>query len=235
MAVAILGWVRYREGGDEAALWRASALLVLGTVNALMVAVTILGVEAGFGLSLADPGQLPLWASVLARGLAGGLLIMAGLVANRRARRVHRPLLVLWGPSLLSGGGLHRGGRAGALPDWWRLPAWRSSGQPTAPLMPGAAPLLILVEALLALAYLYAAALSYEAFRRNGRGTDGVLAVGLMLAAFSQVLFAIHPGTYSTVVTAGDILRVASMRPCSPPWPLRCAATSGRCAPPTMS
>ena len=58
-AVAILGWVRYREGGDEAALWRASALLVLGTVNALMAAATIFGVEAGFGLSLADPGRCP--------------------------------------------------------------------------------------------------------------------------------------------------------------------------------
>ena len=34
VAVAILGWVRFREGGDEAALWRASALLVLGTINA---------------------------------------------------------------------------------------------------------------------------------------------------------------------------------------------------------
>ena len=36
-----------------------------------------------------------------------------------------------------------------------------------------------------------------------------MLAVGLMLAAFSQVLFAVHPGTYSSLVTAGDILRVA--------------------------
>ena len=36
-----------------------------------------------------------------------------------------------------------------------------------------------------------------------------MLAVGLMLAAFSQVLFAIHPGTYSSLVTTGDLLRVA--------------------------
>ena len=64
VAVAILGWVRYREGGDEAALWRASALLVLGTINALVATVTILGVETGFGLSVDDPGQLPLRAAV---------------------------------------------------------------------------------------------------------------------------------------------------------------------------
>jgi signal transduction histidine kinase len=81
--------------------------------------------------------------------------------------------------------------------------------RPTASLMPGTAPLLIAVEALLAIGYLYAAALSYEAYQRNGHGTDGVLAVGLMVAAFSQVLFAVHPGTYSSLVAAGDILRVA--------------------------
>ena len=102
VAVAILGWVRYREGGDEAALWRASALLVLGTINALVATVTILGVETGFGLSLEEPGQLPLWASVITRGLAGGLLIVAGLVATgRRRRSVRRPLLVLWLPAML--------------------------------------------------------------------------------------------------------------------------------------
>ena len=212
VAVAILGWVRYREGGDEAALWRASALLVLGTINALMATVTILGVETGFGLSVDDPGQLPLWASVITRGLAGGLLIVAGLVATGRRRKgVRRPLLVLWLPAMLVTAAVFI---AAGIPE--SLPPLITPNgmtalrlDPVASLMPGAAPLLILVEALLALGYLYAAALSYEAFRRNARGTDGVLAVGLMLAAFSQVLFAIHPGTYSSLVTAGDLLRVA--------------------------
>ena len=101
--------------------------------------------------------------------------------------------------------------------------------------MPGAAPLLILVEATSALGYLCAAALSYEAFRRNGRGTDGVLAVGLMLAAFSPVLFAVHPGTYSSVVTAGDLLRVAFYATLLATLDGRGAATSGRCVRPTTS
>src|SRR4029078_11997713 len=63
VAVAVLGWVRFREGGDAASLWRASALLELGRVNARMATATIFGVEDGFGLSLTNPGQLPLWAS----------------------------------------------------------------------------------------------------------------------------------------------------------------------------
>ena len=212
VAVAILGWVRFREGGDEAALWRASALLVLGTINALMATATILGAEAVFGLSLEQPGQLPLWASVITRGLAGGLLIVAGLVATgRRRQRVRRPLLVLWLPAMLATAAVFlAAGLQESLPPLV-TPAGMAAlrANPVAPLMPGVAPVLIAVEALLGLAYLLAAALSYEAFKRNGRGTDGVLAVGLMLAAFSQVLFAIHPGTYNSVVTAGDLLRVA--------------------------
>ena len=98
VAVAILGWVRFREGGDEAALWRASALLVLGTINGLMAAATIFGVGRFWALaratrSAAALGERPHPCP------AGGLLIMAGLVANRRAREVRRPLLVLWLPS----------------------------------------------------------------------------------------------------------------------------------------
>jgi signal transduction histidine kinase len=212
VAVAILGWVRFREGGDEAALWRASALLVLGTINGLMATATILGAEEVFGLSLEQPGQLPLWASVITRGLAGGLLIVAGLVATgRRRQHVRRPLLVLWLPAMVATAAVFlAAGLQESLPPLV-TPAGMAAlrANPVAPLMPGVAPVLIAVEALLGLAYLLAAALSYEAFKRNGRGTDGVLAVGLMLAAFSQVLFAIHPGTYNSVVTAGDLLRVA--------------------------
>lgn len=36
VAVAILGWTHYREGGDRAALWRASAFLVLAVVGSIL-------------------------------------------------------------------------------------------------------------------------------------------------------------------------------------------------------
>ena len=96
-----------------------------------------------------------------------------------------------------------------SCPSWWRRLGWRSCTNPDRLADARTAPLLIALEALLAIGYLYAATLSYQAYKRNGHGTDAVLAVGLMLAAFSQVLFAVHPGTYSSLVTAGDILRVA--------------------------
>ena len=60
---------RYREGGEEAALWRASALLVLGTINALGRRD-----DPAWRARSGCPSksQLPLWASVLTRGPAGG-------------------------------------------------------------------------------------------------------------------------------------------------------------------
>jgi signal transduction histidine kinase len=212
VAVAVLGWVRFRESGDEAALRRAAAFLVLGSVNALFVAATVIGVEQGFGLSLDDPGQLPLWAMILSRGVAAALFITAALAAVGRwhGAALRRPLLTVWLPSVLSVALVIL---AASFQD--RLPTLVSTralavmrDDPAAPLMAGEAPLLIICQAILALAYLLAAALSYRAFARNGRGTDGVLAVGLMVAAFSQVLFALHPGTYSSIVTVGDLLRI---------------------------
>jgi signal transduction histidine kinase len=67
----------------------------------------------------------------------------------------------------------------------------------------------VLLQVLIACVYLAAASLSYRAYRLNRRQTDAVLAVGLMLAAFSQVMFAIHPAAYSSLVSTGDVLRVA--------------------------
>jgi hypothetical protein len=49
LAVAILGWIHFREGNDSAAVIRASAFLVLAAQNALLIAVVVLGIDAAFG------------------------------------------------------------------------------------------------------------------------------------------------------------------------------------------
>src|SRR6266545_4931908 len=101
-AVAILGWVRYRETGESAALIRASALLVLAALNALFVVATVAGLEVAFGLSLANPGQLPLWAAVSAKLIAAGLFVLAGLAALRGWKVDRWPAaLVLWLPAVV--------------------------------------------------------------------------------------------------------------------------------------
>ena len=212
VAVGALGWIRYREGGDEAALWRGSALLVLGTMNALTTIAVVFGIERAFGLSLEAPGQLPLWAAVLTRLAAAALLVTAGLAAiSRRSSPRLPPALVLWLPAVLTTGLAVVAASAQENLPPLISPAGLAALQanPSASLPVGSAGPLVLLEITAALGYLGASALSYRAYRQDGRGTDSVLAVGLMLAAFSQVLFAIHPSAFSSLVSAGDVLRVA--------------------------
>jgi signal transduction histidine kinase len=212
VAVAVLGWIRYREAGEGAALWRASALLTLGSLNALTAGITVLGWERAFGFSLNAPGQLPLWLTVVPRAAGAILLITAGLAAVGRSQVTRlRPLLALWLPAMLT---VLFAVVAAAFQD--ALPALVTAdglaalrANPESRLPAGTANPLMLVQVAIGLAYLAASTLSYRAYRRNGVATDAVLAVGLVLAAFSQVLFAIHPAAYSALVSAGDVLRVA--------------------------
>jgi signal transduction histidine kinase len=212
VAVAVLGWIRYREAGEEAALWRGSALLVLGSMNAFTASATVFGVERGFGLSLDEPGQLPLWMSVLTRVLAAALLVTAGLAAIGRRPTPRLPsALVLWLPALVTTGIAVLATRFQDVLPPLISPAGLASlsTDPGAPLPTGAAAPLALLEITVALGYLAAATLSYRAYRVSGRGTHAVLSIGLMLAAFSQVLFAIHPAAFSAMVSTADVLRVA--------------------------
>ena len=129
VAVAILGWVRFREGGDEAALWRASALLVLGTINGLMAAATIFGVGSVSGFRSSSrvscrsgrrPHPRP-GGRAADHGRAGG---------DRRARGAATAA----GPVAAGHPGdrrrLHRGRCAGALPSWWRRRDGAAAHQP---------------------------------------------------------------------------------------------------------
>jgi signal transduction histidine kinase len=212
VAVAVLGWIRYREAGDEAALWRGSALLVLGTLNAFTVTITFLGLEGHFGFSVVDPGQLPLWLTVLPRAAAAALLIVAGLAAIGRFGSQRLPAaLVLWAPALVVLGAAFVAARFQdtLLPLIGPQGMAAIRANPDLRLPEGSASVLVLLQVAIGLGYLAASTLSYQAYRRNARPTDAVLAIGLVLAAFSQVLFAIHPAAYSSLVSIGDVLRVA--------------------------
>jgi signal transduction histidine kinase len=212
VAVAVLGWIRYREARDEAALWRGSALLVLGSLNAFTVAIAILGWERAFGFSVDDPGQLPLWLTVLPRAAAAALLVVAGLAALGRfsARRLPGAL-ILWLPAILVLGVavLAAGFQYALLPLIGAQGIASIRADPNVRLPQGTAGALVLLQVGIGLGYLAASTLSYRAYRLKAHPTDAVLAMGLVLAAFSQVLFAIHPAAYSSLVSVGDVLRVA--------------------------
>jgi signal transduction histidine kinase len=212
LAVAILGWVHFREGSDPAALVRASAFLVLAALNALLITVMVLGIDAAFGLTVEAPGQLPLWTVIVGRGVAALLFVISGVAALHRWRTARWPAaLVLWLPALVVTAAIVLAAAIQpSLPvllDGAAVTALQRD--PAAPLLDASGLPLIALQSLIGIGFLGAAAFSYRVYLRDRRRVDAYLAVGLIVAAFSQVHAAIHPGSYTSLVTTGDLLRVA--------------------------
>lgn len=212
VAVAILAWVHFLEGGDRAGLIRAAAFLVLATQNLFFIGVAAAGASTDLGLDLAAPGQMPLWSVIVGRGLAALLFVLAGVTALRPgAARTLPPFAVLLVPAAaMAGVSMLMIPLADDLPTLLgdaALAQLRSD--PTQPLLQASGPILILGQAAIGLAFLAAALVSYRLYRRDARSAEAYLAVGFTLAAFSQVHSAIHPGSYLSLVTTGDLLRVA--------------------------
>jgi signal transduction histidine kinase len=212
LAVAILGWVHFGEGNDPAALIRASAFLVLAAQNALLITVVVLGIDAAFGFSLDAPGQLPLWTVIVGRGAAASLLVVAGVATLRRWPAARWPAALVFAlPAVVVTGVIVIA--AAIQPSLPRLlndaALAQLQGDPTSPLLAASGPALIALQTLIGVAMLAAAALRYRVYRRDRRRVDAYLTIGFIVAAFSQVHAAIHPGSYSSLVTTGDLLRVA--------------------------
>jgi signal transduction histidine kinase len=211
IAVAALNWARGRVSGEAAALIRGSAFAVLGLLNGMTLAMMLIGAEAALGASLDEPGQLPLVATLIARWTSAVLFVLAGALALNRAAPSARPALMLIAPAALVGVAI-----ALAALSQDRLPVLAPEAVlnelvqvPPMPLTPGSAPVLVALQSLIGAAFLVAALLAHRSYRRSGRTGDALLAAGLLIAAASQVHGTIHPGSYATMVTTGDFLRLA--------------------------
>jgi signal transduction histidine kinase len=185
--------------------------VTLASLNGLGVLVTAAGLASVFGLTLEQPGQLPIWGTVVSRAMASLTLLLAGIAGLRGWRADRWPgLLVVWVPAILALTGLTlMAGEKDSLPPLLgstELTLLRID--PTVPLVIFGARPLAAIQVAIGLAYLGAAALSYRTFRRDGRSLYAFLAAGLTVAAFSQVQAAIHPGIYEGLVTLGDLERV---------------------------
>ncbi len=210
-AVAALDWARGRVAHDPAALLRSSAFAVLALLNSLTLIAGIVGADARLGATLDDPGQLPIIAGVVGRGVSAALLVAAGWVALSRGVPALRPVLVLVGPAAAVFGVLVI---AALVQDALPLLTPPSvldglTTNPTDAVAVGAAPALVVIQTVIGAGFLLAALLAHRSYRRSGRAADVLLAAGLLIAAFSQVHSALHPGSFAGVVTIGDVLRLA--------------------------
>ncbi len=205
MTVAALGWARFRERGEPVALFQAAAFLALAIADGLALTLMISGLDGRAGMALSSPGQAPLYVFTAAPLLAAVLLVTGTLDALRH-RRPRWPGFVLAGSALamLLLVSLAEAGAAS-------LPPLGSSGGGSGAL-PAPTPLGAATGVLVAGLYLWAAALTRRLHRRDHSIADGYLAVGLVVAAFAQVASALYPGTYTGLVTSGDLLRLVSRR-----------------------
>ena len=209
-SVAGLDWARGRVTHDSAAILRSSAFAVLALLSGLTLVAGLIGADRILGGTLRDPGQLPLVAGTAGRGVAAVLLVAAGWAALSRGFQWLRPGWVLI-PAvtvllLLVAAALARESLPMVAPQSV-LDAL--AADPTALLELGSAPTLVVVQGAIGIALLIAAILAHRSFRRSGRAADALLAAGLLVAAFSQAHSAVHPGSYSGIVTIGDLLRLA--------------------------
>jgi signal transduction histidine kinase len=205
---AALAWIRYRVERRLSAIYESSAFLVLFATRALLIGVALVGHPDRAGLSLDAPAQWPLYGWTLARLASALLLILAAGASLQRSRRVPVPVVVLSiGPALLVLAVIAAlPSIEGSLPQLLGaggLAALR--GAPGLP--PGMDPPGLATQAIVALFYLRGAQLYRDIYREHGRRYAGYLSIALIVAAFSQLHWAILPGIYDPLVTADDLLR----------------------------
>ena len=210
VAVAAMGWARYREQGQPVALFQTAAFLVLGATNTSTVVLELTGLDSRTGSTLGAPGQAPLYVFTLTRLLAACLLL-AGSMEALRNHHPRRAWPVLGGSAIATCLALALlAVPSGSLPALASIAAVSpgagavSAGAPIPALTLLGAAASVLVAAL----YLGAAGVSRRLYRRDGSVGEAYLAVGLVVAGFAQIADA-FPGQYTGVVTSGDLLRLA--------------------------
>ena len=208
VAVAILAWIRWRDTGETVALYESSAFVALTTINALMVGIVILGREADFGLAASQPGPAPIYVWTLTRGAVAAILVIGAARSLRREPPPLPPAVLVVVPALvLVLAAVMLFGREASLPPVPGAEAFDPNG-------PGVLGVSLLSTAIVFLqvaifaGFIVAAILLRRLYVRYGLMSDAYLSAGLVVAAFSQLHFALDPVVASGIVTSTDALRL---------------------------
>jgi signal transduction histidine kinase len=205
---AALAWLRYRIEDDASAIFESSAFLVLCMTRGLIVAIAALGRPDAFGMALDAPQQWPLYALSLARLTSALLLVLATSISLRRLRTTRVPALVVEvGPLVfLLVAFILLANREGFLAPLLG-PAGFAALRGDATAAVGMEPIGWLIQGVVAVAYLFAAARYYRIAEERGLAYARYLTIALIVAGFSQILWSMLPGVYRPVVTGDDLLR----------------------------
>jgi signal transduction histidine kinase len=208
-AVAILAWIRWRDTGETVALYESSAFVALTVINALMIGVVVIGKEADFGLDAGQPGEAPIYLWTVTRAAVAAILVIGAVRGLRHEAPPLPPLVLVIAPAfVLVLSAIMLFGREAILPPVPGAEVFDLDGPPvlgTSPWSTG----IIVVQVAIFIGFIVAAILLRRLYIRNGLVSDAYLAAGLVVAAFSQLHFALDPVVASGIVTSTDALRLA--------------------------
>jgi signal transduction histidine kinase len=206
-----LAWLRYRHMRDGSAAYEASAFVLFGLLAIVQLIDSLGLVGSQLGLTIDAPRQAPVYAWALIRLFAATLLVRAAWLRSHRQPIDHPARVVVVPLAAAVGASLVLYVLEQYLPAALGADALAELRDPA--LVTGALPGVGIIELGLLVAgvilCVVAAALYLRAARLGGGTAARYLAAGLVLAAFSQIHFALFPGAFSELVSTSDLLRVA--------------------------
>lgn len=207
-AVAILAWIRWQDTREPVAVYESSAFVALTTVNVLFIGLVIVGREAEFGLSGDRPGEAPIYLWTLTRFVAAFILVVGAMRSLKRQAPALSPAILIIAPAAgLIAVGTMLFGREATLPPVPGAAVFEPGGP--GPLgLSIASQAVALIQVAIFVAFIVAAILFRRLYVRDRQVSYGFLAAGFVVAAFSQLHFALDPVVASGILTSSDALRL---------------------------
>ncbi|HEX2626998.1 MAG TPA: histidine kinase [Candidatus Limnocylindrales bacterium] len=205
---AALAWIRYRIDREVAALYETSAFLVLCMSRAMVVGIAALGTSDELGMTLDRAQQWPLYAWSLARLVTGILLVLAAEASLRgwRQRGASVAAIAFAPTAVLVAVFVVLRAVEPALPLLFGPSGVAALGGDRAA-MPGMDTLGLAMQATIGIVYVRGAQLYRRVYLRRGQAYAAWVTIALVLAAVSQIHWAMFPGIYRPVVVVDDALR----------------------------
>jgi signal transduction histidine kinase len=212
--LAVLSYLRYRETGRLASFVQSSAFALWAFFTFVTLLFMVFRIDGQVGMSLADPEQLPLWASGVVRMSVSGIFMASGIAAimgvyggaKRRFRVVFLPVLAIALVTVL------------AFPLRDLLPALLAPEGLAAllsepgdfALLPGFTGLALATVVITVTGLVAAVVLYRVTWGRGGPSSDAFAALGMVILAVAEVQYALWPTVYASIVTISDVMRLVA-------------------------
>ncbi len=201
VALTALAWARFRESVATAAIYHASAFMVLATGYGIALVISL--VHSSSIADLGEPEGIQSLVFALSRLAAAMLFVVAGTFVTR-ASYGRQPVRILVLPTLLVVGAALAGAILGPPPPALEiLHLDQHEGLPHITAF-GAAVHLSVASLFFAGAYA-----SRRLWRSGQSVIDAYIAVGLIFAGFGELIWTMFPSAHPGQVSIGDIFRLA--------------------------